>query len=71
MTNMTAIKSLIKSGEFVVIPRKKYEAFLRSELDRDLQEALAQYKRGEFHGPYTLEQSMKFLESRERQRRKK
>lgn len=72
MANMTAIKSLIKSGDFVILPRKTYDTLVHSAKgDKDLKESLAQYRKGDFFGPYNLKQSMKFLESRGSHRRRK
>lgn len=74
-------RELTRRGELVVIPRTEYEDLLRvkkqrtlkksggtsrdPELDRELEEAMQEYRRGECYGPFsTVEESMAFLKSR-------
>ncbi len=56
---ITIPKELIKKGELVIIPRKEYEAILRvlrkkarTQLNKDLKEALKEVKRGKLIGPF-------------------
>jgi len=61
---MTALKNLIKSGDFVILPRKKYELLLRSELDRDLARAIREVREGKVIGPFdNVKDLMKSLNS--------
>ena len=72
MTTVTIPKKLTKGEDLVVIPRKKYEEFLRvfekrgySRLDRDLDKAIMEYREGKFFGPFrTAKDGVKFLKSR-------
>lgn len=71
MTTVTIPKKLTGREELVVLPRKKYEEFLRLKrqkaflkLDKDLQEALEDIKAGRVYGPFNSVKSlMKSLES--------
>jgi len=56
---ITIPKNLIKNDDLVIIPRKKYEEFLRiskkkiySQLDEDLNEAIEEVKTGKIIGPF-------------------
>ena len=73
-------RKLSQKGDLVVIPRKKYEEFLRiqkrqkfyDELDKDLDKAVRSYRAGKYYGPFgSVEESRKFLESRAKKRTKK
>ena len=71
MVTITIPKKLIKNDDLIVIPRRKYEELLRmagkkerayTQLDKDLDEAIAEYKTGKFFGPFeTAEEGIKFL----------
>ncbi|HEY4519217.1 MAG TPA: hypothetical protein VJK01_02570 [Candidatus Paceibacterota bacterium] len=59
MNMITIPKNLIKNDDLVIIPRKKYEEFLRiskkkiySQLDEDLNEAIEEVKTGKIIGPF-------------------
>ncbi|MBU6415230.1 hypothetical protein KGQ34_03265 [Patescibacteria group bacterium] len=59
MATITIPKKLIKESDLVIIPRKEYEGFLRiakkriyTELDRDLDKAIAEVKHGKIIGPF-------------------
>jgi len=75
MTTITIPKKLIKEKDLILISRKKYEELLRAtarrkkriytQLDQDLDEAIAEYKAGKFFGPFnTVEDGIKFLKTR-------
>lgn len=77
MTTITIPKNLTQRGELVLIPRKEYERFLRvqkdkafyEELDRDLDKAIQDYKKGKYYGPFkTAKEGIRFLKSRKLQR---
>lgn len=62
MNVITIPKNLIKNDDLVLIPRKEYERFLRiakvkkqpySRLDRDLSEAIKEYREGKATGPFS------------------
>jgi len=64
MTTITIPKKLTKGEELVVIPRKQYEKFLGilesySRLDRDLDEAIRQTRKGETIGPFNSVKELK------------
>ena len=67
MTTMTIPKSLIKNDDLIVLPRKFYESLLRSaskksfvsKLDRDLDEAIAEYRAGKTYGPFKTMAALK------------
>lgn len=71
MTTVTIPKKITKGEDLVIIPRKKYEEFLRvfkkrgySQLDKDLDETIAEYREGKFFGPFgTTRAGIKFLKS--------
>lgn len=60
MNAITIPKNLIKNDDLVILPRQDYETLLRaaktqkthSQLDRDLDEALAEVKAGKITGPF-------------------
>jgi len=72
MAIITIPKELTKKGELVIIPRKEYEALLRifkkkryTKLDKELDEAIAEYKAGKFFGPFgNVEEGIKYLKRR-------
>ena len=54
MATVTIPKKITKGEELVVIPRKVYEKLLfKIELDRDLEKALEDVKRGRLIGPFS------------------
>lgn len=60
MNTITIPKELTKKGDLVIIPRKEYEEFLRiakkqtcAKLDKDLDEALEDVKKGRLTGSFT------------------
>lgn len=66
MTTITVSPKLIKEKELVIIPRKEYEGLLRAakkrpytQLDRDLEEAMAEYKAGKCIGPFSSVKELK------------
>lgn len=71
MATITIPQKLIKNDDLIIIPRKEYEKLFRifkkktyTQLDRNLDEAIAEYKAGKFFGPFkTAEQGIKFLKS--------
>ncbi|MBI4159729.1 hypothetical protein HY504_01050 [Candidatus Wolfebacteria bacterium] len=80
MITITIPKKLIKEDDLVIMPRKEYEAFLRllkrskgksySQLDMDLDEAIAEYRAGKFFGPFdTAKAGIAFLKSRKTSRK--
>lgn len=77
MTTVTIPKKLTKEGDLVVVPRINYERLLRiaaqaTELDRDLDDAIAEYRAGKFFGPFdTAKAGIKFLKSRRSSRVRK
>ena len=59
MNIITILKNLIKNDDLVIIPRQKYEEFLRiskkkthSQLDENLNEAIGEVKAGKIIGPF-------------------
>ena len=72
MDTITIPKKITEKGELVVIPRKEYKKLLDlakkriyTKLDKDLDQAIAEYKAGNFFGPFkTVKEGIKFLESR-------
>ena len=79
MTTVMIPKKITKGDDLVVIPRKKYEEFLRvfkkrgySRLDKDLDKAITEYRTGKFFGPFnTTGAGVKFLESKRPAKSKK
>lgn len=66
MTTITVSPKLIKEKELVIIPRKEYEGLLRvakkrpyNQLDRDLDESIAEYKAGKYFGPFSSVKDLK------------
>ena len=66
MTTITISKKLIKNDDLVIIPRKEYERILRvakkqgyNQLDKDLAQAIAEYKAGEVFGPFNSVKTFK------------
>mgnify|MGYP001617515880 CR=1 FL=1 len=62
MTTVTIPKTLAQKGDLVLIPRREYEELQRgraktkrkpTELDRDLDKAIKEYREGKFYGPFT------------------
>ncbi|MBU4481623.1 hypothetical protein L6279_03450 [Candidatus Parcubacteria bacterium] len=74
MTTITIPKKLIRNDDLIIMPRRKYEELLRiagkkerayTQLDKDLDKAIAEYKVGKFFGPFnTTEEGIKFLKRR-------
>lgn len=74
MTTITIPRDLIKKDDLVIIPRKEYEGLLRAagrkkrvytQLDKDLDEAIAEYKAGKYFGPFdNVRDLMKSLKSK-------
>ena len=58
MNTITIPKNLIKNDDLVILPRKEYEKVLRlarkkyTQLDRDIDESIVEYKAGKFFGPF-------------------
>ena len=64
MTTVTIPKKLVREGDLVVVPKKKYEKLLRIaaqsiELDRDLEEALRDVRNGRVTGPFSSARALK------------
>ena len=54
MVTITIPKKITKGEELVVIPRKVYEKLLfKIELDRDLEKALEDVRKGRIIGPFS------------------
>ncbi len=60
MATITIPQKLIKNDDLIIIPRKEYEKLFRAskkqkytQLDQNLDEAIAEYKAGKFFGPFT------------------
>jgi protein involved in polysaccharide export with SLBB domain len=74
MQTVSIPRELTQKGDLIVIPRKEYEELLRTqkkhkkfntELDRDLDKAVKDYKAGRYYGPFkSAEDGRQFLESR-------
>lgn len=77
MTTITIPKTLLKEQELVLIPRKEYEELLcisvkknlrkekYTQLDKDLDAAIGQYKTRKSYGPFkTAKEGKVFFESR-------
>lgn len=75
MTTLTISKKLIQKGDLVIISRKEYEKLLRAykkpnktfkeQLNKDLNEAITEYRSGKFYGPFdNAKDLMKSLKSR-------
>lgn len=73
MQTVTIPRELAQKGDLVVIPRREYEELMRvqkkyrkfyTELDRDLDKAVRDYKTGLYNGPFkTVEDGKQFLET--------
>lgn len=73
MQTVTIPRELAQKGDLVVIPRREYEDLMRAqkkykkfhtELDRDLDRAVKDYKAGRYYGPFkTVREGKQFLES--------
>ncbi len=63
MVTITIPKKITKGEELVVIPRKVYEKLLfKIELDRDLEKALEDVRKGRIIGPFsTAKESLSAL----------
>lgn len=71
MDTITIPRKLIKGDDLVIISRTKYEKLLRalaekerlySQLDKELDETIAEYRAGKFFGPFnTVEEGIDFL----------
>ena len=80
---VTIPKKITQRGELVVIPRTEYEAMRRSlqefsntksktTLDIDLAKSLAEYRAGQYYGPFhTAKDGIAFLKSHKKQAQKK
>ncbi|PIS39585.1 MAG: hypothetical protein COT33_01170 [Candidatus Nealsonbacteria bacterium CG08_land_8_20_14_0_20_38_20] len=75
MATITIPKNLMEKGDLVIIPRKEYEGLLHvagrkkkrtyTQIDKDLDEAIAEYKAGKYFGPFdNVKDLMKSLKSR-------
>lgn len=75
MTTIIIPKKLIKEGDLVIVPRREYEELLRTadmrkkriytQLDKDLDKAIIEYREGKFFGPFnSAEDGIKFLKKR-------
>ncbi|NKQ39077.1 MAG: hypothetical protein HF967_06350 [Methanosarcinales archaeon] len=72
MATITISKKLIKNDDLIIIPRKEYEKILYAakkqkytQLDKDLDKAIAEYKAGKVFGPFnSAEDGIKFLKKR-------
>lgn len=54
MTTITIPKKVTKGEDLIVIPRKAYEKLLfKIELDRDLEKALEEVRKGKIVGPFS------------------
>ena len=68
METITIPKKLSKKGELVLISKKDYESLLKvhrwkEDLDKSLDKSIAQYRRGQFIGPFrSVAQLKKSLE---------
>lgn len=79
MATITIPKKLIKEKNLILVPLKEYESLLRragkkryTGLDRDLDQAVAEYKAGNFFGPFdTVKKGIVFLKSRKASSRNK
>ncbi len=79
MTTITIPKKLIKERNLILVPREEYEGLLRladkkryTDLDRDLDKSIAEYRAGKFFGPFdTAKAGIVFLESRKTSRKNK
>ncbi|MFA4890169.1 MAG: hypothetical protein WC587_00830 [Candidatus Paceibacterota bacterium] len=77
MVTITIPQKLIKNDDLIIIPRKEYEKLFRvfkgkklTPLDRNLDEAISEYKAGKSFGPFTTaEQGIKFLKSHRAKRK--
>ena len=60
MTTLTVPKNFIKNDDLILLPRKTYEALLRSaskntslsKVDKDLAESISEYRAGKTAGPF-------------------
>ena len=74
METITIPKKLSRKGDLIVVLRKEYENLVRSrefytQLDRDLDKSIKQYRAGKYYGPFkTAEEGKKFLASRKRKK---
>lgn len=76
MPAITIPKNFIKKDDLVIIPRKEYEELLRAaaekkkrahatQLDKDLDESIAEYRAGKYFGPFdNARDLMKSLKSK-------
>ena len=78
MDTITISRKLIKNDDLVILPRKKYKELLRlvskgkqsysqfdSHFEKDLNEAIKEYKAGKYFGPFhSAKEGIKFLEAR-------
>ena len=77
MATITIPQKLIKNDDLIIIPRKEYERLFRvskkkkyTQLDRNLDEAISEYKAGKCFGPFTTaEQGIRFLKSHRAKRK--
>lgn len=74
----TIPKSVAEQGELVVLPRRKYEALMRTsreaaakkQLDRELAISLEEIRQGKVFGPFdTVDELMRSLAGRKKQKR--
>ena len=72
MNTLTIPKKITRGEELIIIPRKEYEKFLliskkrpTSKLDRDLNRAITEVRRGEIFGPFeTADKLLQSLKSK-------
>ncbi len=78
MTTITIPRKLIKEKNLILVPREEYEGLLRladrkkyTDLDRDLDKSIAEYRAGKAFGPFgTVKSGITFLESQKVSRKK-
>lgn len=79
MATITIPKKLIKEKNLIVIPREEYKKLLsiaekkrHTDLDRDLDKSITEYKAGKFFGPFdTVKAGLAFLKSKKTSRKAK
>ena len=69
MPVITIPRSIAPQDDLVVVPRREYESLVsfrraREVFDSELDEAIAEYKAGEFDGPFTAKEVVSFLRAR-------
>lgn len=72
MATITIPEKLIRGKNLILVPRKEYEGLLRmaskkgyTDLDKELDRAIAEYQAGKFSGPFdNVKSLMKSLRSK-------